>query len=122
MASVGEGSNHDDQAEKQWTKVNDKNELIAEKRGYKNKQEYLNAKRRFNRIESLIKKGNTRAQAIKEVNAIEKMEAKQLEIDIQRRKEEKERKKRQFLARYLDANNLENKIEMNLKELLANKG
>lgn len=96
--SIGE---RDEQAEEQWHRVNDKDWLLAEKRGYKNKDEYLKAKIRIERIENLIKLGASRAQAIKEVNHQELIETHQIELEEKMRQEERKKKHDEFLARYL---------------------
>lgn len=91
----------DEQAEEQWHRVNDKDWLLAEKRGYKNKDEYLKAKIRIERIENLIKLGASRAQAIKEVNQQELIETEKIELEEKMRQEERKKKHDEFLARYL---------------------
>ena len=45
----------DEQAEEQWTRVNDKEWLLAEKRGFKSKEEYLEAKRQAEVLDNLRK-------------------------------------------------------------------
>lgn len=113
--SIGE---RDEQAEEQWHRVNDKDWLLAEKHGYKSKDEYLKVKRRFERIETLVKCGASVDQATKEVEAMEELERIQTESDEKRLKEIQRERQRKFLADHLDANSFEQKIEMNLKELL----
>tara|TARA_A100001201_G_scaffold112504_2_gene96361 strand:+ start:612 stop:812 length:201 start_codon:yes stop_codon:yes gene_type:complete len=45
----------DEQAEEQWTRVTDKEWLLAEKRGFKSKKEYLEAKRQIEVLDRLRK-------------------------------------------------------------------
>tara|TARA_R100000388_G_C7167378_1_gene122171 strand:- start:202 stop:534 length:333 start_codon:yes stop_codon:yes gene_type:complete len=91
----------DEQSEKQWYEVNDKDHLLAEKLGFNNVEEYKAALRRIKRIEALVKQGATRDKAIEEVNNLEMLEARQERIDKELLEKEQNKRRDEFLARYV---------------------